>query len=120
MHNCLAVDVGAGSGRVMRGTLADEVLSLEEIERFDNSFSFVDGHYRWDVEGLVDSIVRGLKRAIGEGPQPPASVGVDTWGVDFALLDENDQLLERPVAYRDDRTDGMMERFFGLVDRDEV
>lgn len=120
MHNCLAVDVGAGSGRVMRGTLADEVLSLEEIERFDNSFSFVDGHYRWDVAGLVDSIIRGLKRAIGEGPQPPASVGVDTWGVDFALLDENDQLLERPVAYRDDRTDGMMERFFGLVDRDEV
>ncbi len=120
MHNCLAVDVGAGSGRVIRGTLDGEVLSLAEIERFDNSFSFVDGHYRWDVEGLVASIVRGLTRAIGEGTHPPAGVGVDTWGVDFVLLDDDHQLLEQPVAYRDDRTDGMMERFFQLVDRAEV
>ncbi len=116
MLNCLAIDVGAGSGRIIRGNFEDDRISLEEVHRFENEMEMIDGHLRWDVGKLFSNICEGLRKASASGERP-ASLGVDTWGVDFVLLDEEGDSLEMPVAYRDARTDGMMERFFEVMDR---
>ena len=117
MFNCLAVDIGAGSGRVLRGTFEDDKMSLEEVHRFENEIEIIDGHHRWDVDKLFTSVCEGLKKA---STQSTSSIGVDTWGVDYVLLDENGEKLELPVAYRDDRTKGMMERFYDLMPKSEL
>jgi rhamnulokinase len=117
--NCLAIDIGAGSGRIIRGTLKDGRIGLEEIYRFRNGMKSVQGHLRWDVLALFKEVCRGLKKVSKEG-MLPSSLGIDTWGVDFVLLDANMKLLELPVAYRDPRTDGMMELFLKRMDRATV
>lgn len=115
----LAVDIGASSGRVMRGRLEQDTLTLEEVHRFKNAMVFAEGHHRWDIERILSEVCKGLKKA-SKCKTPPASIGIDTWGVDFVLLDGRGELLERPVAYRDARTDGMMEEFFGLMPREAI
>jgi len=112
---CIAVDIGAGSGRIIRGTFADDGIELEQIHRFKNAMRMVDGHLRWDVVHLFEEICKGLRKASKSGG-PPSSIGIDAWGVDFALLDADSRLLGLPVAYRDPRTDGMMERFLERMD----
>ncbi len=105
----LAFDLGAGSGRAIMGTLdpAAGRLELSELARFPNQPVTVDGHLHWDFPRLAAGVTGGLRAA------PNAeSVGVDTWGVDFGLLDRNGNLLGLPFAYRDRRTDGAMESFF--------
>lgn len=113
--NCIAVDIGAGSGRIIRGTLKDGRIGLEEIYRFKNGMKKIENHLRWDVVALFKEVCKGLKKVSKEG-RPPSSLGVDTWGVDFVLLDADMRLLELPVAYRDHRTDGMMELFLKRMD----
>ena len=105
-----AVDLGASSGRVLLACLgaARETLSIEEVHRFDNGFVNRDGHDCWDVDDLVAQINIGLERIVDRGIKL-ASVGVDTWAVDFVLLDADGNMLGQPVAYRDHRTDGVME-----------
>jgi rhamnulokinase len=113
-----AVDLGAESGRVVVGTFDGGRLSIEDVHRFPNVPVAVGGTLHWDALRLWGDIATGLRRAGAAGEI--ASVGVDTWGVDFALLDERGRLLANPVHYRDARTDGMVERAFGLVPRDEL
>jgi rhamnulokinase len=113
-----AVDLGAESGRVVVGHLDGDRLRLEDAHRFPNVPVTVDGTLHWDALRLFGDIASGLRKAGSAGPI--ASVGVDSWGVDFGLLDERGRLLANPVHYRDGRTEGMMEAAFERVPRDEM
>lgn len=104
-----AVDIGASSGRVLAGHVADGKLSYQEVHRFDNKQMRIGGHDCWDIKTLRMQVLEGLAKfpeSVGEAPQ---SIGIDTWGVDFVLLDENDELIGDAVAYRDARTEGVPE-----------
>jgi rhamnulokinase len=118
--NFLAVDLGAGSGRVMLGRWDGERFALEELHRFPNQPVQILGHLHWDVLRLWGEITAGMARYAARFDAPLAGIGVDTWGVDFALLDRAGGLLGNPYAYRDPRTDGMAEQVFGRVPRREV
>ena len=102
----LAVDIGASSGRHILAHMENGLMQLEEIYRFDNGMVEKNGHKCWDVQRLFEEIKTGMKRCKELG-KIPCSMAVDTWGVDFVLLDENDMLLGDAVAYRDERTCGM-------------
>lgn len=102
MKNYLAIDIGASSGRHILGTVKDGQICLEEIYRFDNGQVRKNGHDCWDVEKLVESVKAGIDEAISK--YEIESIGIDTWGVDFVLLDEKGEMCSDAVAYRDDRT----------------
>jgi rhamnulokinase len=116
----LAVDMGASNVRIMLGTISSNGLETREIYRFPNQIIEEDGHERWDIEQIIREVIRGLKRAVDAADGPLASVGVDAWGVDFAMLDDAGKLLELPVAYRDGRTEGMEEKWLGMMSRKET
>lgn len=111
----LAVDLGAESGRAVLGSFDGERLIVEEIRRFPNRPVELAGSLHWDVLRLYDDVLDGV-RAAG----PVDSVGIDTWGVDFGLLDRAGRLLGNPVHYRDRRTAGMPEEAFRRVPREEI
>jgi len=113
--NYIAVDLGAESGRVMLGRVSDEKLSLEEVHRFTNGPIEFEGTLRWDFQRTFSEIKTGIKAAVQQAKGDVACIAVDSWGVDFGLLDENGQLLENPYNYRDSRTDGMLEKAFEIV-----
>jgi rhamnulokinase len=98
-----AIDLGASSGRVVTGTLEGERVSLEVVHRFPNRMHEVDGHLGWDLSGLFDQVLVGLGRAVERHPDLE-SIGIDTWGVDYGLLDEDGRLIAQPISYRDGRT----------------
>jgi sugar (pentulose or hexulose) kinase len=104
----------------MLGSFEEGMLRLKELHRFPNVQLLRDGHLRWDVVGLLDQIRTGLASSVETAGGPPDSVGVDTWGVDFALLDESGGLMGLPVTYRDPRTEGRMESFLRRVDARSV
>lgn len=106
----IAVDIGAESGRVMLADVSEEKLNLNEIYRFDNGPIEEDSSLRWDFEGLFANIKTGIAKAIKESDGEIVGIGVDSWGVDYGLLDENNKLLENPYHYRDSRTEGMIEK----------
>ena len=108
-RHCVAVDLGASSGRVMlaRFDAAKRSLSLREIHRFVNNLHKQDGFETWDIDGLGAEIRIGLNKVCDEGILID-SIGIDTWGVDYVLLDKQGQRVGLPVSYRDSRTDGMM------------
>lgn len=112
----LAVDLGAESGRVIRASLSDDGIVMEDMHRFSNTPVHTGNTLNWDVLRLWHNIQKGIALAGNE----PVSVGVDTWGVDFALLDKQGALLSNPVHYRDPRNDGMMEWVFDRVPRRDV
>ena len=120
MYNYLAVDIGAGSGRIIHGTFDGSVLKLNETFRFTNDMQSVNGHYRWDVEGLFNEVLKGLKESAKQIAGKPDSIGIDTWGCDYVLLDGNDNIACPVSAYRDSRTDGLMEKFFELMPKNEI
>ena len=102
MKNYLAIDIGASSGRHILGTVKDGKICIVEIYRFDNGQVRRNGHDCWDVEKLVDSVRAGIDEAISK--YEIESIGIDTWGVDFVLLDDKGEMCSDAVAYRDDRT----------------
>lgn len=109
----IAVDLGAESGRVMIGTIANDKLTLKECHRFPNGpYEAADGSLHWDWDKLMGEIKTGLKKAIPQCSGRPAGIGVDTWGVDFGLIGPDGKLLDDPYNYRDSRTDGMMDIAF--------
>lgn len=112
---CLAVDMGAGSIRVMLGHLDNGLISYEEVHRITNEIVEMDGHDRWDMDHITTEIRRGIALALEKTEEPPVSIGVDSWGVDFVLLDEKGELVDTPIAYRDSRTEGMQERWRTLM-----
>jgi len=116
----LAVDMGASSGRHVLGRFDGDQLQLEEVYRFDNGPVEVGGRLYWDLLGQWAHVRRGLHAAATAAGGEVASVGVDTWGVDFGLLGRGDELLGNPYHYRDSRTDGLMQKAFGIVGREEI
>lgn len=112
-----AVDLGASGGRVMTARVGAETLDLAEAYRFPNRPVRAGGTLRWDAPGLYAGIVEGLARA-GAGARAVTSIGIDAWGVDFALLDAAGALIADPVCYRDGRTAGMVERLVAEVGAD--
>jgi rhamnulokinase len=119
----VAVDLGAGSGRVILAGFRSEELMLEEVRRFRYPPRPVDGHLRWDARHILAEIRTGLREAAERArvlSRPVHSIGIDCWGVDYGLVDAEGRLLEDPVCYRDSRTDGMMEAVFERVPRAEL
>ena len=104
MKNYLAIDIGASSGRHILGSVKDGKITLEEVYRFENSQVRQEGHDCWDIDKLVASVQTGIDEAMKK--TEIASIGIDTWGVDFVLLDENGDRCSDAVAYRDTRTAG--------------
>lgn len=111
----LAVDLGAGSGRVLAGKVEDGKLALEELHRFENPGTRLPGGWHWHLLGLYREILIGIKEGIRRF-ETIASLGIDTWAVDYGLLDEKGNLLGLPYQYRDPRTDGMQEKMAQLID----
>lgn len=115
-HTYIAVDFGAGSGRVMAGHLEHGVLAMEEVYRFSNRQVRLAGHLYWNFLSLFDNMKKGLK-IVSQREYNIKGIGIDTWGVDFGLIDDNGDLIGNPVCYRDSRTDGMPDKVFGLLDK---
>ena len=113
-HQYVACDLGAESGRIMLGTLADHRLTVEEIHRFPNGPVVLGDTLRWDVLRLFDEIKLGLRKVAARGA-PAASMSTDAWGVDYVLLRDDEPFLTAPYHYRDARTDGALERAFARV-----
>ncbi|MCK4758577.1 MAG: rhamnulokinase, partial [Candidatus Aminicenantes bacterium] len=115
----LAFDFGAESGRTLLGILDKDRIRLEEIHRFPNTQLNVSGHIHWDVSYLFGELKKGLACAAQQGHRKLSGLGVDTWGVDFGLVGKDDRILGNPYAYRDRRTEGMMEKAFRLMSKKE-
>ena len=99
----LAVDLGASGGRVVSGAFDGRLLELEEIHRFENGPVSMNGQLVWDLVRLWQEVVAGLRLAANRHGRAVSTVGVDTWGVDFAFVGPDDSLLANPVCYRDGR-----------------
>ena len=118
--NMIAFDLGASSGRGMIGRFNGNRLEVEELNRFPNDPVDLSGHTFWDILRLYWEIRQGLLKFANRQDGNIASIGIDTWGVDFGLLDRSGQLLGNPYHYRDARTDGMFEEAFRRMPREEI
>ncbi len=116
----LAFDLGASSGRAMLGILENGKLELKEVHRFKNQMLQIHGSFYWNIYSLFSELKTGLKRCIHEYGIQPDSIGIDTWGVDYALLNREGQIIGLPYAYRDHRTDHSMHQFFKLLPAKKV
>ncbi len=116
----LAFDFGASSGRAMLAKFDGEKIVLEEKHRFSNDPVSVNGALYWDVLRLFHEIKQGILKCANSGDRDIDAIGVDTWGVDFGLLDKNDKLIGNPYHYRDTRTDGMYDEAFKRVPKEEI
>ncbi|MEE9430465.1 MAG: rhamnulokinase [Melioribacteraceae bacterium] len=118
--NFIAADFGAGSGRVILATLTDQKIKLKEVHRFKNKIIEGSNHIHWDLDYLSSELIKGLK-IIGESKTEYIyGIGIDTWGVDYALYDDEDKLLNNPIAYRDARTNGIMEKVFKISSKKNI
>lgn len=118
MNVYLAVDIGASSGRHIAGWLENGIMHTQEVYRFPNGAAMKDGHLCWDMEALTGHVIAGIKAARELGFAPTA-MAIDTWAVDFVLLDKDDQPVGDLVAYRDSRTNGMdaeLEKTFSFAE----
>ncbi len=119
MKYCLAIDMGASSGRHILGYIENGKLQLEEIYRFENGIVDIDGILCWDIEKLFTEIKNGLKECKKRGIIPD-TVAIDTWGVDYVLLDKNKKEIVPAVSYRDARTLGIPEEIDKIIPRKEL
>ena len=115
----LAVDIGASSGRHMLAGMQDGKMQLEEVYRFPNGMDDKNGTLCWDVDRLFAEIKNGLKKCKELG-KIPVSMAIDTWGVDYVLLDKDDRILGDTVGYRDSRTEGMDEKVYEVIPQEEL
>ena len=115
----LAIDIGASSGRHILSSYENGKLVLEEVHRFWNGMDDVDGTLCWDVDRLFNEIIAGMKKCKEIG-KVPESVGIDTWGVDYVLLDKDDKIVGQTVGYRDHRTDGIDEELYKVIPEKEL
>ncbi len=119
-HTFIAVDLGAGSGRVIAATTDLQKIELEEIHRFDNPGTELPGGSFWNIVGLYRDILEGLRRAVEIHGDRIVSIGIDTWGCDHGLIGQNGTLLGMPHQYRDSRYEGMAEVMHGLMPEAEI
>lgn len=115
----LAIDIGASSGRHILGEYKNGTLEMTEIYRFDNGMVSVDGTLSWDIEYLFSSVLAGIKKCAEIG-KIPKTVAIDTWGVDYVLLDKDEKEILPAVSYRDRRTEGVPEEVDALLSPDEL
>ena len=115
----LAIDIGASGGRHILGCVRNGKIELEEVYRFNNGNVERDGELTWDTELLFTEIKNGLK-ACKKAGKIPATMGIDTWGVDFVLLDAKDKRIGNAVAYRDSRTEGMDLEVYKVIPEDKL
>ena len=115
----LAIDIGASSGRHMLASMKDGKMQLEEVYRFPNGMDDKNGTLCWNVERLFTEIKNGLKKCKEIG-KLPVSMAIDTWGVDYVLLDKDDRILGDTVGYRDSRTEGVDEKVYEVIPQDEL
>lgn len=121
MH--LAIDLGASSGRLVVGAFRDAGLIVKEVHRFTHPLAEVDGHLRWDIHHILGEIRTGIRLACDAARDcgdTLASIGADSWGVDYGLIDRDGALVDRPISYRDSRTRGRMDEVFREVSRREI
>jgi rhamnulokinase/L-fuculokinase len=116
--NVLAFDFGASSGRAIVGSFKNGKIALNEVHRFSNDPVFIGKTLHWDTLRLFFEIKQGILAAHHNGGFD--SIGIDTWGVDFGLIDKDGRLIENPVHYRDARTDGIMDEVFKIVPKNEI
>lgn len=116
----LAIDLGAASGRAILGSFDGQLLKMEEIHRFQNGGEVVGENLYWDVLRLWNEIKHGICLADEKTGVSLRSVGMDTWGVDFGLLAADDTLIGNPYHYRDNRTEGILEKAYSLVPQKEI
>lgn len=114
----IAVDIGASSGRLLLAEKVDESLTVKEIHRFKNGFERIEGHDRWNIDELLKQICMGLEKALRHGVQE-CTLGIDTWAVDYVLLDGKKKLAQ-PIAYRDSRTKNAMEKFWKKIPKTDM
>ncbi|MHB0864961.1 rhamnulokinase [Paenibacillus sp. SEL3] len=119
MIDHIAVDIGASSGRLVLGKLKEGKLILEEIHRFQNGFTERSGAYFWDIDYLLEQIIVGLKKAKRSGIRK-CTLGIDTWAVDYVLLDANGNRIQEVYSYRDPRTDHIIEEINKLMSPSEI
>lgn len=117
--NFFAVDLGATSGRTILGSIVDGKLEQRELTRFPNNIIQTGGHFFWDIYALYNEIIRGLKVVASEDIEI-ASIGIDTWGVDFVFIGKDGGVLRNPYCYRDPHTDNAMEEYFRLIPKEKV
>lgn len=117
-HVYIAADFGGGSGRIIAGHLLQGKLELEEIYRFQNRQVKIGKHLYWDFPALFEEMKTGLRMVAQKG-YTAKSIGIDTWGVDFGLINKDGNLIGNPICYRDERTNGMPEEVFEIIDRKE-
>ncbi len=115
----LAFDLGATSGRSILGTIENGRLQMKELTRFPNQILQIGNHFHWNIYSLFEHLKAGLIAAKNEGVEV-TSIGIDTWGVDFALIAEDGTILGAPYAYRDPHTIGMPEAYFNIIPRKKV
>lgn len=115
----LAIDIGASSGRHMIGWIEDDMMHLEEVYRFENGMQEKGESLVWDMKHLFSEIVNGMKKC-AEAGKIPVTMSIDTWGVDYVLLDENDQILGESFGYRDNRTDKMDEEVYQYISEKDL
>ena len=118
--NLLAFDLGAESGRAILGRFDGSRLQLNDVHRFTNQPVYLPDGLHWDALRMLTEIKRSLSLVVQNYGAPPDGLGIDTWGVDFGLLDAQGVLIGNPYHYRDDRTDGMLEEAFKRVTRAEI
>ena len=114
----LAFDFGASSGRAMIGEYENGKITATEIHRFSNDTVIVHGRMHWDILRLFFEVKTAINKAVKTGPVD--AIGIDTWGVDFGLIDKNGELIGNPVHYRDERTVGMPEEVFDIIPKHEL
>jgi len=116
----LAVDLGGGSGRVLAGEFDGQCIQLHELKRFENRpLELPDGRH-WNITGIFLDILEGLMAASARYGNQPVSMGIDSWGVDYVLMDKDGHVLGLPFQYRDRRTEGMMDKAFSRISRKEI
>jgi rhamnulokinase len=112
-----AIDIGASSGRVVAGLVSENAITIEVVHRFANGMHAHDGHLRWNLSGLHAEVLVGLS-VLADRYDDVVSIGIDTWAVDYGLLDADGRLLAEPIAYRDDRTDAVINEVDASISRE--
>jgi rhamnulokinase len=120
MSKYIGIDLGASSGRLIVGVIKDKKLNLKEIHRFSNGGIKIFDSLYWNLLDLYEEIIKGLKKYVERYRDKPSGIGIDTWGVDFVLLDEDNELIGTPHHYRDKRTEDMIEKMFEIVPKDQI
>ena len=116
---CIAVDIGASSGRIIAGTIKDNMIEINEIYRFKNRMTYMDNHCCWNIDEIFSEIIKGLKKFANEN-KGLDSIGIDTWAVDYVLLDDKNKRVSPVIAYRDHRTDNTMEELFKIINPEVI